>query len=125
MAGGKLAFVKLIVRDLVPAQAFYERAFGFEMSDQFDTPEFREAILRQPGEGFALILLAYKDGRPFPPPEDHGPLGFVTDDLDALHADLLAAGASARGPVITIDGGMKVAFLSDLDGHEIELCQFR
>jgi len=120
----KLSFFKLIVRDLERAQSFYERAFGFTLQDRFDTPDFNEVILRQEGTDVMIVLLCYSDGRDIPDARAHGPAGFATDDMDATHAAVVAAGATPKGPVIVVEGGIKVAFLNDPEGHEIELCQF-
>jgi len=120
----KLAFVKLIVRDLDVSRRFYEQALGFAVRDAFDTGDFGELILAQPETDVSLILLAFRDGRPIPDGRRHGPAGFLTDDIAASHAHLLACGATAKDPIVTVDGGIKVAFLHDPDGHPIELCQF-
>jgi catechol 2,3-dioxygenase-like lactoylglutathione lyase family enzyme len=124
MAQAKLAFFKLIVRDLERMRAFYCGALGFAEQTAFDTPDFRESILRQDGTDVTLILLCYKDGRTLPDAAVHGPTGFLTEAIEATHAALIAAGARAKGPVMEVEGGIKVAFLDDPEGHEIELCQF-
>jgi predicted enzyme related to lactoylglutathione lyase len=71
-----------------------------------------------------IVLQCYTDGREIPDARAHGPAGFATDDMDATHAAVVAAGATPKGPVIVVEGGIKVAFLNDPEGHEIELCQF-
>ncbi len=124
MSHAKLRFFKLIVHDLTRMQSFYERAFGFVLQDRFDTPDFNEAILRQEGTEMSLILLSFTNGRTIPDPTAHGPTGFVTEDIEAAHASAVAAGATPKGPVMEVEGGIKVAFLDDPEGHEIELCQF-
>lgn len=124
MADAKLAFFKLIVRDLGTARHFYEQALGFAVKDVFDTPEFGEVILTQGDGGTSLILFAWKDGRDTPDARGHGPTGFVCADIEAAHAALVAAGATPKGPVLAVEGGIRVAFLDDPEGHEIELCQF-
>ena len=124
MSPAKLSFFKLIVRDLETSQRFYEQAFGFTVSDRFDTPEFGEVILAQEDAGLSLILLSYKDGRALPDAASHGPTGFLTGEIEATHAAIVAAGGTPKGPILAIEGGVKVAFLADPEGHEIELCQF-
>lgn len=121
-ASASIAFLKLTVSDLTRAQHFYEAALGFERVNGFDTPDFEEVILAQPGVAFQLMLLRYKDGRAAQ--ADHGPTGFSTVDIAASHAALVAAGATPRGEVVDVGGGILVAFLGDPDGHEIELVQF-
>jgi lactoylglutathione lyase len=120
----KLSFFKLIVHDLEKEQSFYEQAFGFTVQDRFVTDDFNEVILRQEGTDVMIVLQCYTDGREIPDARAHGPAGFATDDMDATHATVVAAGATPKGPVIVVEGGIKVAFLNDPEGHEIELCQF-
>ena len=124
MAQAKFAFIKLIVGDLAAQQRFYEQAFGFTEQGRFETADFDEVILGQDGVDVTLMLLCYTDGRPLPDARAHGPTGFATDDIEAAHAACLAAGATAKGPVLVVEGGIKVALLDDPEGHEIELCQF-
>lgn len=124
MVQAKFAFIKLIVGDLAGEQRFYEQAFGFTERGRFETAAFDEVILGQDGVDVTLMLLCYTDGRPLPDARAHGPTGFATDDIEAAHAACVAAGATAKGPVLVVEGGVKVALLDDPEGHEIELCQF-
>jgi predicted enzyme related to lactoylglutathione lyase len=123
MTAARLSFFKLLVRDLATTQRFYETALGFSVHDRFDTPDFEEVLLRQKGSDLMLVLLHYTDGRAIPAADNHGPTGFVTDDITATHAALVKAGGKPKGAVIEVEG-IKVAFLDDPDGHEIELVQF-
>ena len=123
MTVAKFSFFKLIVRDLEIAQSFYERALGFVKEDYFDTPDFLEAVMRQPGTGFAMMLLAYKDGRDISAAIGHGPTGFFTEDIEAAYARLVAAGAIDKTGIFEVEGGIRIALLDDPDGHEIEICQ--
>ena len=123
MTVAKFSFFKLIVRDLAIAQSFYERALGFVQEDYFDTPDFLEAVMRQPGEAFAMMLLAYKDGRDISAAIGHGPTGFFTDDIEAAYARLVAEGAVDKTGIFAVEGGIRLALLDDPDGHEIEICQ--
>jgi len=122
VSGATIAFLKLIVADLVRSQAFYETGLGFERVNGFDTPDFEEVIVAQPGVAFQLMLLRYKDGRSAQ--IDHGPTGFATADIALCYAKLVAAGATPKGEIIDVGDGILVAFLDDPDGHEIELVQF-
>lgn len=123
MAQAKLSFFKLIVRDVEKMRGFYEAAFGFAVHDSFETPDFEEVLMRQTGSDFMLVLLRYKDGRDVSAAAAHGPSGFVTPDMRSTHAQLQAAGAAAKTPVMEVDD-MKVAFFDDPEGHEIEVVQF-
>jgi catechol 2,3-dioxygenase-like lactoylglutathione lyase family enzyme len=119
----KLSFFKVIVRDLEVARSFYERSLGFEQVGYFDTPDFLEAIMQQPGTDVTMMLLAYKDGRDISDAIRHGPTGFFTDDIDAAHAKLIAEGATQKSGIIVVGDDIRIALLDDPDGHELELCQ--
>ncbi|MBT2188200.1 VOC family protein [Sphingobium nicotianae] len=123
MPVAKLSFFKVIVRDLEKAKRFYERSLSFVQEDFFDTPDFLEAVMRQPGTDFAMMLLAYKDGRDISAAIRHGPTGFFTDDIEAAHTRLVAEGAIAKSGIIVVGAGIRIALLDDPEGHEIELCQ--
>jgi lactoylglutathione lyase len=119
----KLSFFKVFVRDLPSAQSFYERSLGFVQEGYFDTPDFLESVMRQPDTDVSMMLLAYKDGRDISAAIKHGPTGFFTDDIEAAHDRLVAEGATAKGGIIVVGEGIKIALLDDPEGHEIELCQ--
>lgn len=123
MTGTKLSFFKIFVHDLESSRSFYERSLDFAQVGYFDTPDFRESIMQQPGTDVTMMLLAWKDGRDISGAIRHGPTGFFTDDIEAAHARLVAEGAVAKGGIITVEGGIKVALLDDPEGHELELCQ--
>ena len=123
MPVAKFGFFKLIVRDLARSRRFYEQSFGFEQAGFFDTSEFQEAVMHQPGTDVNIMLLAYKDGRDISAAIGHGPTGFFTDDIETAHDRLIAEGAIAKSGIFVVEDTIKVAFLDDPDGHELELCQ--
>lgn len=120
----RLNFFKLNTPDMERALAFYRDAFGFAVAQSFDEPEFVEHIMELAGQqgGPSLLLVWYKDGRDVTPGLGHGPVGFQTDNIEKLFAQVAAAGASALLP-ITAMGPVKFAMLRDPDGHELELVQ--
>lgn len=120
----RLAFFKLNTPDMARALAFYREAFGFTVVQTFDEPEFLEHIMGLPEReaGPNLLLVAYKDGRDVSPGPGHGPVGFMTDDIDAQFDRAVAAGAQVTLPVFDMEG-VRIAMLHDPDGHEIELVQ--
>ena len=119
----KFNFFKLIVRDLDAVQKFYADTFGFEERSRFTLPTLEEVMLALPGEQFTLVLYRHADGREVEIGGGHGPVGFLTRDVDAAFARALANGASeVSGPREM--GSMRLAFVKDPEGHEIEMIQF-
>ena len=121
----RLAFFKLNVPEMIPALAFWQKAFGFEAVQTFDEAEFLEKILQVPGQagGPNLMLVAYKDGRDVSVGHGHGAVGLQTSDIAHSHARAVSAGAKDATGVITVAGNIKVAVLHSPEGHEIELVQ--
>jgi len=120
----RLGFFKLNDPDMEPALAFWQRAFGFEVSATFDEPEFFEHVLALPGQtaGPNLMLVAYKDGRDSGIGPGHGPVGLICDDIQAIHDRALACGAEKMTGVFEA-AGVRIAVLKSPQGHEIELIQ--
>ncbi|MEO5938232.1 MAG: VOC family protein [Sphingomonas sp.] len=119
----KLNFFKLIVRDLDAMQKFYADTFGFEERSRFTLPTLEEVMLALPGEQFTLVLYRHADGRDVEIGSGYGPVGFLTRDVDAAVAHALANGASVVAPPRDM-GSMRLAFVKDPEGHEIEMIQF-
>lgn len=122
----RFGFVKFVVRDLAAMRGFYERAFGLTLAQEIDLPDATEMILRRAGEetGFSLILYGRKDGRPTSVGDAHGPLGLYVRDVDAAFAHAVREGAAPhREPWDT--GAMRVAFVLDPEGRELELISMR
>jgi lactoylglutathione lyase len=118
----KFNFVKIVVRDIATMEAFYTNAFEFAVQNRIDTPAFKEVMLAQQAGAFTLVLYQHLDGREIAVGNGWGPLGFLVKDVEAEHAAVQAAGGSqVRAPMAF--GAMKVSFLSDPEGHEIELLQ--
>jgi lactoylglutathione lyase len=115
------AFVKIIVRDLAAMEDFYKRALGLEAAQTVDLPDLTEKILQKPGgSGPNVILYLHKDGREITLGNGWGPVGFYVRDVDAAYAHCLAEGATpSREPWDA--GNLRVAFVLDPEGHEIEL----
>lgn len=120
----RLSFFKLNVPAMDAALKFYADGFGFAIVQSFDEPDFIEHILALPGQeaGPNLLLVQYKDGRPVVVGAGHGPVGFMTDDIEAQFDRLVTAGASPTIPVSAM-GPVKFAMLLSPDGHELELVQ--
>ena len=116
------AFVKLVVRELEPILDFYDRVLGLVAVQTVDTPEMTEKILRKRGQeaGAGLILYRHKDGREVALGNAYGPVGFYVRDVDAAYAHAVAQGATPHRPPWDA-GNLRVAFILDPEGREIEL----
>ncbi len=122
----RFGFMKFVVRDLGLMRNFYERALGLSLAQTIDLPDAVELVLRRPGEetGFSLILYWNKDGRDIAVGTGHGPLGLYVRDVDAAFAHAVKEGATPhREPWDT--PGMRVAFVLDPEGRELELISMR
>ncbi|MEI9849961.1 MAG: VOC family protein [Sphingomonas sp.] len=115
-------FVKLPVRDLAAMEGFYTRALGLEVRDRMATPDFQEILMGLPGEEKLVILIHYLQRRDRD--VNGGTLGFLTKDIDAARAHLIACGGTASGEIIDL-GFVKVCLVDDPEGNEIELIQRR
>jgi len=122
----RFGFVKFVVGDLAAMRGFYERAFGLVAAQTIDLPDIVELVMRKPGEeaGFSLILYWPKAGGEVAVGSAHGPLGLYVRDVDAAFAHAVAHGAAPhREPWDAT--GMRVAFVLDPEGREIELISMR
>lgn len=120
----RLSFIKLNVPNLDAALAFWQSAFGFEVTMSFDEADFRELILALPGQpgGPNLMLVQYKDGRDVGIGPGHGPIGLTCSDVRASHDHALACDAEKVTDVFEA-GGVKLAIIRSPQGHEIELVE--
>ena len=119
----KLNFFKLIVRDMAAMQDFYTKTFGFEERSRFALPALEEVMLALPGEQFTLVLYRHTDDREVDIGSGYGPVGFLTRNVDAAVAHALANGATLVAAPRDMPG-MRIAFVKDPEGHEIEMIQF-
>lgn len=122
----RMGFVKFVVRDLPAMRDFYERAFGLVIAQTIELPEIVELVMRRAGDetGFSLILYWNRDGRDVAVGSAHGPLGLYVRDVDAAFAHAVKQGASPhREPWDA--GAMRVAFVLDPEGRELELISMR
>ena len=116
------AFTKLIVSDLDGAVDFYGRVLGLVVAQSIEMEGLAERILAKPGQqgGANLILYQHTDGRQLTLGDAHGPVGFYVRDVDAAYAHALSQGAAPHREPIDV-GTLRVAFILDPEGHEIEL----
>jgi predicted enzyme related to lactoylglutathione lyase len=115
---------KLQVSDLDVAIRFYENAFGYALRSRRPGPQDSEiAFMRLPDEATEIQLCRYPDGEDVVVPERLMHLAFRVDDLEAVLAGALAAGASLESAPYTLPSGSHVAFIRDPQGYAIELIQ--
>ena len=120
MASPVFAFFKLVVRDMARMEAFYTQALGMKRRAYHDLPTVEEVVLAQSGVPFSLVLYRDKASPDIVMGTGHGPVGFRVDDVDAVAAELVEAGAELTRPPFSL-GASRIAFLTDPEGHPLEL----
>jgi len=116
--------VRLIVRDVAEAAAFYGRHFGFAVRESHGPAM---AILDRDGAWLWLAGPPSSAARPMPDGRVPEPGGWnrmvlTVDDIDAAAAKLRAAGCVFRNAVIAGPGGRQV-LIEDPSGNPVELFQ--
>lgn len=119
----RLNFFKLVVRDADAMTAFYRDTFGFTVANRIELPGIVEVMLVLPEQTFNLVLYQNADGRAVTIGSGHGPVGFITRDVDGAYAHALASGAQDDRAPFDLPG-MRIAFVADPEGHQIEMIQF-
>jgi lactoylglutathione lyase len=115
------------VLDETRSVAFYGRAFGLQVADRFAFDGFTLVYLRGPEDDFELELTINHDRTaPYPLGEGYGHLAFVVDDIDGEQARFVREGLDP-GAVRELhrEGALmaKYFFVTDPDGHRIEILQ--
>ncbi|WP_025728815.1 lactoylglutathione lyase [Atopobacter phocae] len=111
------------VQDLEASLKFYHEAFQYEESRRKDFPEhkFTLVYLSLPGEKIELELTYNYDHGPYEIGDGYGHIAIQVDDLEARHAEHVAAGFD----VTELKGlpGTKPSyyFVKDPDGYKIEV----
>lgn len=121
------AFAKLIVGDISTLEAFYTGALGLVVTTRLEVGEgaapMRELFFAMPGStkpDFALIEYL---GQPVPVPGE-ALLSFMVADLEATIAAVEAhGGRNLTGVIEAPEWKMRLAFVADPGGHQIELMQ--
>lgn len=120
-------FTKLVVQDLEGTAAFYKDVAGLvEMARIQDTVGDRqidEILFNATGEGGATFVL-FKFLDRDAPAQDEVILGFQTSDLEAFVERVQKAGGNVVQPIEVKEAhGVKVAFVTDPEGHLIEVVE--
>jgi lactoylglutathione lyase len=118
-------YIVIVVESLDRSLAFYAGALGLPLKHrsgpfaQLETGLTRVALYERHAMAGTL-------GRAIRAPDPDAPgfeLGFLVDDVDAAFAELVAAGAEPVTPPTDRPWGQRTAYVSDPDGHLVELAQ--
>lgn len=118
-------YVVLVVADLDVSLRFYTDILGLDLAHR----AAHYAQLRTGATRVALYqraAMARTLGRPLRAPDPDAPafeLGFKVPDCDAAFAELVASGARPVCPPTTREWRQRTAYVSDPDGHLIEIAQ--
>ena len=120
-------FTKLLVTDLEKSAAFYTSVFG--MNEQYRVHadiggrDIDEILFEPTAPGGSMFVLL-KFAGVTAPSSDELILGFVTDDVDDLVQRVIDAGGRVtREALVQPEHGVKVAFVTDNEGHLIEIVE--
>ncbi len=106
---------------------FYRQAFGLEVADRVDFPDFTLIYMRGKDSPFEVELTVNKGHtEPYALGDGYGHLAFVVDDLAVEHARILSAGLTPKDiKQMTHDGKPfgQFFFIEDPDGYKIEVLQ--
>lgn len=129
MTALSFAFTKIVVTDLDASEQFHIQTLGLSRVNYIEFGEgaaqLQEVILAVPdgGSGGAHLSLIRLPNRPVSRPGETV-IGFMVDDVGATVAAMADAGARITVPVMEMaDHQLKLAYLTDLDGHIIDLLQ--
>ncbi len=127
MSTSHFGFTKLVVADLDAAAAFYTTVFAFtetaRVSSEIAGRPIDEIMYAATAVGGATFVLLQFTDQPTPA-QGEVILGFVVSEIDALVERAVAAGgAIAQVPTDRVEHGMRVGFLTDPEGHLIEVVE--
>jgi lactoylglutathione lyase len=123
----KIIHAMIRVLELNRSLEFYRDAFGLEVSQKLDFPDFALVYLRNPENDFEIELTLNK-GRTeaYTHGTGYGHVAVCVDDLEAEHARIKALGIAANDIREFKEGDRLLArffFLQDPDGYKIEVLQ--
>jgi predicted enzyme related to lactoylglutathione lyase len=121
------SFTKLVVADLEVSAAFYTDVFGlkeqYRVKDDIGGRAMEEILFEPTAAGGAMFVLLHFADTP-EPVAGSVLAGFVTDEIDDVFTRAVAAGATVIDAVHDApEHGVRVGFLTDPDGHVLEVCQ--
>jgi len=110
-----LNHLHLHVRSMPRAQAFYERYFGLR-----ELVRHGSVVFMRDAAGMDLALAPDPEPQPMPPWFHFGFRLASPEQVERLHADMLAAGVAMREP-LTHEDAMVYFRCADPDGYAIEV----
>jgi uncharacterized glyoxalase superfamily protein PhnB len=116
MAAFRDAFCILQVGDVARSIDFYRQHFGFDLEYAF--PEGGPPVYASLSLGGAKLAFGAADGRPS---TTAASVWIYTDDLDAAHQALVAAGVTILSEPAEQPWGERVSDVADPDGYVIHL----
>lgn len=124
MAPVQFAFVKLVVRDLQAMSDFYQRALDLYPTRTIETGTATEIVMRPNGvkSGFCLVLYKPANNPNITIGNGHGPVGVYVENADEAFALAIREGATPKQEPFEVPG-LRVAFVEDSEGHELEFLQ--
>jgi lactoylglutathione lyase len=115
------------VLDEARSFAFYKKAFGFDVAERLEFPDFTLVYLSNSESPYEVELTINKGrAEPYNLGDGYGHVAFVVDDLDAEHRRFEAEGLKPRKIVEFNSDGKQIArffFVEDPDGYKIEVLQ--
>lgn len=121
------AFTKIIVADIAAMERFYVEGLGLGVVTRISVDEgdwaLEEVVLSVgPNPGTQLNLVQYRD-RPCPAPGE-AVVGLSVRDIGAVIEAVSVAGGAIVVPVQVLpDYALRLAYVSDPEGHLIELIE--
>ena len=103
----------LTVRDIAASLAYYRDALGFTITFEWGEPTYYVCLCRDEA---AVHLRAANKFELLP---GNGALCIFVEDVDAIHAELVARKAKVVKPPQDYDYGMRDFDVVDLDGNQI------
>lgn len=120
-------FTKLVVKDLDRAAEFYSKVCGLtemaRVDSEITSRGISEVMFTPAAEGAAMfVLLKFHDVEA--PSSNEVIVGFQTDDLEGFIDRAQQAGGKLVDPIrIMPEHGIKVAFITDIEGHLLEVVE--
>lgn len=124
----KLGYTIIYVSDVPATVEFYQRAFSLTLKFLHESNQYAEMETGETTLSFASEALADMNALCIRPNRVNEPssgfeLAFVTDDVDGAFKTATTEGAKPISPPAEKPWGQIVAYVSDLNGILVEICE--